>query len=265
MSAVLAKYGLVEAEFHTAWVLRKYFEQSKISGFEGMTYAQRRVAVGKERTAQLIALQRSQSSKAYRQAKKNYKHTEPYIHLSYAERVQLARDVADKIASWDFARIFAECIDKVYFDPSSKRSISEQALEQVASRFDYYLNHIPKTGGQKNLGLLIHDNNQTVAEKHTKLVREFHRDGTLWRDATNIIDTPLFVDSSLTRMVQVADLCSYAFRRYVENGERDLFERIYVRADRMKAGGNVVGVRHFAERTICKCIICETHGPKKVA
>jgi len=33
VSAILARYALADHEFHTAWVLRKYIEQSKIPNF----------------------------------------------------------------------------------------------------------------------------------------------------------------------------------------------------------------------------------------
>ena len=86
--------------------------------------------------------------------------------------------------------------------------------------------------GQRNYGLLVHDNNETVERKHTLLMRNFHAKGTLWINIERIIETPMFVDSQLTSMVQIADLCSYTLRRYVENGEARLFDIIYKRADR---------------------------------
>jgi len=57
-------------------------------------------------------------------------------------------------------------------------------------------------------------------------------------------------------MVQIADLCAYSLRRYLENGEEDLFDHIFKRADRK--GNKVVGIRHFASRT-CSCKICAAH------
>jgi hypothetical protein len=92
------------------------------------------------------------------------------------------------------------------------------------------------------------------------LMRQFHSTGTLWTQIKSIIDTPLFVNSSLTSMVQMADLCAYALRRYFENGEAELFKRVFPRADRVK--GTVVGVRHFSQR--CSCAVCAAHS-KKVA
>jgi hypothetical protein len=107
-------------------------------------------------------------------------------------------------------------------------------------------------------GLLIHDNNQTVADKHTKLMKSFLRNGTFWTRIESIIETPLFVDSQLTSMVQVADLCAYALRRYLENHEAELFRQIFTRADRR--GNIAVGVRHFTSAA-CSCEICYAHRP----
>jgi Protein of unknown function (DUF3800) len=257
VTAVLQRYGLADKEMHTAWILRAYLEQSRIPGFAKFDWAQRRAAVFQKRTTQLLALQKAQNSKAYKQAKKNYRHTEPYIHLTHDERVRLVREVADVVGGWGFARIFAECIDKSHFNPvKTTRPVAEQALEQVVSRFDRYLQNTAEDR-EKNYGLLVHDNNPTVAQRHSELVREFHRAGTLWTNVTSIIETPMFVESSLTRMIQVADLCAYALRRYCENQEGDLFTRIYPRADRI-SGGTVVGVRHFSTHS-CACEICKNH------
>ncbi|PBB27266.1 MULTISPECIES: DUF3800 domain-containing protein [unclassified Mesorhizobium] len=258
ISLVLSKYGLEHEEVHTAWMIRKYLEQAKIPNFDGMDWATRRASVGRERTKHLLHLQKIQNAKAYRQARKNYRHTEAYIHLTLDERLETLGQIADTIASWGNARLFAECIDKTHFDPTRTggRAIDEQALEQVVSRFQQYLSIAAKTGVSQPLGLLVHDNNESVAKKHTEMMRQFHSKGTLWTAIDNIIETPLFVDSSLTRMVQIADLCSYALRRYVENGETGLFRKIFTRADRAK--GKTVGVRHFAGYS-CQCEICAAH------
>jgi len=56
--------------------------------------------------------------------------------------------------------------------------------------------------------------------------------------------------------VQIADLCGYSIRRYLEQGEEELFNIIFKRADKKR--GIAVGVRHYSEPT-CKCIICSAH------
>jgi hypothetical protein len=254
---VMSHYGLGDQEFHTAWILRKYLEQSRIQNFVNMDRATRRGAVQRVRTAHLLRLQQLQQSSAYKQARKNYRHTEPYIHLTYAERISLVREVADIVSGWGFARLFAECIDKVHFDPvRTGRSVEEQAFEQVVTRFHRYLANTQVVGAPRNYGLLVHDNNQSVAKKHTDLMRHFHQQGTLWSAIDRIIETPMFVDSKLTRMVQIADLCAYSLRRFVENGDSELFRRIFLRADRV--GVTAVGVRHYAVLS-CVCEICVAH------
>lgn len=254
--ALKAKYDLSEAEIHTGWIIKGYIEQNKILNFESLNYDQRRYEVKKYRTARILKIQKEGNTKKHKQTKKSYLKTNDYVHLTFDERKRFIKELANCIAKWGFARLFAECIDKIYFDPArSGRSVDEQALEQIVSRFEQYLESISNEGSQR-YGLLIHDNNETVNNKHTLLMKQFHKSGTLWTHIKHIIETPLFVDSGLTSMVQIADLCSYAIRRYLENGEEELFDLIFTRADRKH--GISVGVRHFTENS-CSCKICNEH------
>ncbi len=257
ISALLKSYGLDGAEFHTAWILRKYLEQTQIPGFDIMDWAARRSAVQQARTKELLRLQKH-SSPGYKQVKKTYAQTAAYIHLTLIERRRLVSALGDLVASWQNARLFAECIDKTHFDPTkTKRSVGEQAFEQLVSRFEQFLVNSGRTG-KTSYGLLVHDNNEAVAKKHTELMRHFHLNGTLWTQIKQIIDTPLFVNSSLTSMVQIADLCAYGLRRYFENGETDLLSKVLVRADRINK--TLVGVRHFAESK-CPCVVWRVAQP----
>ena len=256
---IMSKYGLGGKELHTAWLLRKYFEQSKIANFKELDWNTRRSATSKARVVNLLAAQKANNTKAYKQIKKSYSNTTDYIHLTFDERRQMVLDVAVAVSGWTSARLFAECIDKTHFDPStSARSLDEQAFEQIVSRFEQYLKNTDTKNDPSNYGLIVHDNNATVARKHTELMRHFHSKGTLWTGIKRIIETPLFVDSKLTGMVQIADLCSYALRRYLENQESELFDLIFTRAD--KVGKKVLGIRHFTGWK-CTCKICAVHRP----
>ena len=251
------RYDLGNTEIHTAWLLRKYLEQSRINNFNNLSRAQRQSEVRKFRTRHLLQLQKANNSRTYRQTRKNYAKTDAYIHLTLQERQNFVSEIAGCVSNWGFARLFAECIDKIHFDPlRTPSSVDEQAFEQVISRFEKYLQNTDDTNDQRNYGLIVHDNNETVERKHTLLMRRFHQKGTLWINVQRIIETPLFVDSGLTSMVQIADLCSYSLRRFLENSETALFEKIYARADRNQ--GRVVGVRHFTDQP-CQCTICTTH------
>ena len=90
------------------------------------------------------------------------------------------------------------------------------------------------------------------------MMRSFFQEGTRHlKNIDNVIETPLFVDSNLTSMVQIADLCAYALRRYIENGERNLFDRIFKRADRKN--NRLVGIRHFTDPN-CACLLCKNNS-----
>lgn len=260
---VKRRYALGSTEIHIAWILRPYREQLLIADFDKLDYIQRRSQVESLRKAELLRLQRVGNPQRYKQTKKTYEKTNGYIHLTYDERRKYILEIAHCISDWSFSRLFAECIDKIHFDPARSRppqTVDEQAFEQIISRFEQYLKIKGKGNPESQFGLLIHDNNQTVAKKHTDLMKQFYQKGTLWTTLENIIETPLFVDSQLTSMVQIADVCAYALRRYLENSEEELFKLVFTRADRKD--GRVVGVRHFT-KVGCSCKICDAH--KRVA
>lgn len=266
LGIIRQKYGLGSEEIHTAWLLRVYLEQTKIAGFDSLSRIDRRAKSEAYRHSDLLRIQRLRKSKEqYRQMKKNYRLTNPYIHLTFAERKALVLEIAKCVSQWGFARLYAECIDKVNYaalnakkPPAEQRTIDEQAFEQVISRFENHL-RIISTKGTHAYALLIHDNNVTVCKRHTALMKKFHSAGTLWTNVKHIVETPLFVNSELTGMVQIVDLCAYALRRYLENGDEELFDLIFKRADRKdnweKTAHKVVGVRHYSSPG-CKCKIC---------
>lgn len=65
-------------------------------------------------------------------------------------------------------------------------------------------------------------------------------------------------NSQLTSMVQIADLCTYATRRFFEKGDAPLFDKIYPRFDRNR--GVLVGLRHYTGAQVCTCRVCLDHG-----
>jgi hypothetical protein len=259
IQSIKKKYQLENAEIHTGWILRNYTEQNKIPDFERLPPQMRGYEVDTLRKKDLLRLQKGRNPKAYKQTKKNYQQTAAYIHLTFQQRKDFIKEIAQEIGSWRFSRLFAECIDKIFFNPKrSALSTDEQSFEQLVSRFEKYLRCAPKSPpDRKNYGLLVHDNNDTIAKKHTQMMKQFHKYGTLWTTIDNIIETPMFVNSELTSMIQLSDVCAYSIRRYLENDEDELFDEIFKRAD--TRGKTVVGVRHFS-RQDCKCKICKAHN-----
>ncbi len=265
VNVIKARHGLAGVEIHTGYIARRFPAQEHIGNFEQMDSIQRRAAMQQERKNSLVKAAALKTNDRLKAVKKLYAKSAAYIHLTHAQRTELLQELADEIGSWNDTRLFAEAVEKAAMPPGA--DIFEKAFEQAVTRFHTFL--VKWEGGRlsqggsvsatsvDNFGLLIQDNNQTVAKNITDLMRRFHVQGTLWAKVERIIETPLFVDSSLTSMVQMADLCAYATRRFFENGEEDLFDRIFARFDR--AGGKIVGIRHYVGAKNCKCKVCASH------
>lgn len=259
VSDILQGYEMRGAEAHAGWIARRYTEQERIAGFEGMDYAARRAAVAAERQTWLIRTAALKDKKTLEILKKNLRKTEPYVHLTRKEREQLLRDLANLVGTWHDARLFCDATDKASYSGKTPPTMPlyDSAFMQLVARFEAFLMHKGDRDNKALIGMLVHDNNQTVALRLTNMMRRFHAGGTEWRQIPHIVETPLFVDSSLTAMVQIADLCAYATRRFFEHNNTDLFDRIYKRFDR--TGTRVVGIRHYRHETPCACRVCKDH------
>ena len=246
-----ATYDLRDAEIHTAWMHRRYSEQESIADFDALSRPERRSATElavKRRAGGVGILGSANKVKAYRRESRAIA---PYLHLTRAERIACLEELAREIASRRDVRIFADAISKPDFKTGHSTPY-EMAFEQVLTRFQAYLEVSGSTG------IVVHDNNATAAPRLTKLARKYHASGTFYRKITNIVETPLFVDSSLTSMIQIADLCAFSLRRLLENGEDGLWNIVETCADRQ--GNTCVGVRHYTGRRSCNCRICRAHG-----
>lgn len=188
IDGIKKKYGFENEEVHTAWMLREYPEQKTIPNFEQQDFEARKRLVLAVRTQNLA---RHRDIRAQRDLIKQYRLTEPYMHLTRAERRTCIEELADLIGSWSDALIFAEAQQKLSL-PNGCGDF-EEAFEQVVTRFNTCLKNLGSIHG-----LLIQDNNETMAKKLTRQMRKFHSEGTTWtKDIEFVVETPLFVDSAL--------------------------------------------------------------------
>ena len=259
LATIKRRYGLEGQEVHTGWMARRYLEQERIPDFERLGTADRRTSVQRARDEFLVRKAALRGPAAVESDRKTFRKEAPYIHLTLLERRELLRDVLRAVRGWDDCRLFAECTDKTTFARPPRTPPFEEAFTQVVTRFHRYLaGEMPPEHG-----LLVQDKNETVSKRLTDMMQSFHRAGNRWiREFALIIETPLFVDSALTSMVQVADVCAYATRRFCEKRETDLFDLIYPKFAR--AGARVVGIRHYTNRDEvsgrrCSCRICVEH------
>jgi hypothetical protein len=249
-------FGLKGVEIHTAWMTRRYTEQESVAGFEALGRKERREAAEQaiKRRAGIIGVSGSrQKNRAYRVESKKIR---PYLHLTRDERVACLESIAKEVAQWGHVRLFADAISKKDF-VDGKFSPYELAFEQIVTRYQTFL---VKQGQQ---GIIVSDNNDTAAPRLTALSRTFHEEGTLYRDIPNVVETPLFVNSALTSMIQVADLCAFALRRLLENGEDRLWGIIEPRVEMFN--DVMVGVRHYTGKRACSCRICVAHKRRSAA
>ncbi len=203
------KYDIGNAEIHTAWILRKYIEQIRITNFKELSYSERRVAFLKEQDSNLRVWTINKTQKQINSKKKHYRMIFPYIHLTLEERREMIVDIATIVGGWTECRLFCDAIKKEKYRPGISRhdDMYEEAFEQIVTRLETFLkkispHHKPR---QKHHALLIADNHKEKDKKLTALMRDFYSDGTFWRNVNHIVETPLFVDSKLTSLVQVAD------------------------------------------------------------
>jgi len=257
ITPIKRSYELQDKEIHTGWMLRRYLEQERIPGFENLDYYERRKQVDLERKATLLHISALGNKKKLQSYKKLFKKTHAYRHLTYDQRKNCLNEMADLIGSWRDSRLFAEATDRNNYNLQD--AIYENAFSQVISRFDSFLRNFSRPLEAEYHGLVIHDQNKAVALQLTTLMKKFHIRGTIWTSYTRIIETPLFVDSELTEMVQLADVCAYATRRFFENNETELFDKFYGRFDRIP-NGPLVGIRHYTGLVNCHCKVCNEHG-----
>lgn len=248
------RFGLERAEVHTGWLARRYPEQESIRDFETRSEAERRRAVQEARDALLIRKAATRGVRSVEEDRKNFRKTAPYIHLTLQERREFLRQLADALGGWQDCHLFAEATDKTAFGGVPPQTPPfEEGFTQVVTRFHRFLEQLQPP----EYGLLVEDHNETMARRLTDLMRRFHAQGTRWTPLPLIVETPLFVDSGLTSLVQMADLCAYAIRRYCEKAETDLFDRVLPRFH--TSGGRLVGIRHYTAQRRCACAICRRH------
>lgn len=240
-------------------MMRRILEQEAIPNFSTLSRDDRREEALKKRKSHLLTLAAHGTKRSLAETQKNYRKTFAYLHLTLAERRDILRQVADAIGGWNDARIFAEAVDKkhVFSKGDPLTPPFEYAFTEVVQRFEYFLKNRGNSISSLLSGILIQDNNETVAKRLTAMMRRFHKHGTRWTTIDHIVETPLFVDSHLTSMVQMADVCGYATRRFFENKETELFNRIYSRFDRSIRG--MVGIKHYTAPG-CSCRVCADHA-----
>jgi hypothetical protein len=179
--------------------------------------------------------------------------SEPWRSMSRTEAQGVIKAVLRVLGdAYASARAFACAVHKASY-PS--RDPVEMAFEDLCSRFDLYLNRL-RAEGDRQRGLLILDESAHETSLQT-MARDFRVLGTRWGVLHNLAETPLFVDSRASRLVQLADHIAYAvFRRYNAH-DAQYFDIIASQFD--ARDGVLHGLAHkLVADAPCMCLACST-------
>ena len=166
---------------------------------------------------------------------------------------------ADRLAAYETAlgylrdsyetRLFGAAVNKAAISPNDPM---EYAFEQMANRFDRYLERKHREGNNQR-GLIILDESSYETSLQS-LALEFRSEGHRWGQLHGLCDVPLFVNSKATRMIQYADLVAYALGKYYLKSDDTYFNLISSKFD--NEGGVLHGLTHYAPEGPCGCFAC---------
>lgn len=153
-----------------------------------------------------------------------------------ADRIQAIKDCLHILTSSHASlRVFAGVVRKSKVAPKDP---VEFVFEQLASRFDYFLRRLYKTG-DVHRGIIIFDKS-TYESTIQNLATDFRKVGHSWDILRNLAEVPLFIDSRASRLIQLADIVAYSVFRNYEHRDKQFFEIFAERLD--KFGGAIHGL-----------------------
>jgi hypothetical protein len=250
-------------------------EQDEIPNFAALDRLSRRNAILSRRKSKLDSiaadptLKRDERDKKLYERRRKYRQTDPFIHLTRAERSQLLEEALDLVGSHDGIRLFGEVVDKAWLHAASgETNALKSAFSQIVSRFDAFLTRFNDDTSTTCNGLIIMDREPTYEAYISDMFADFRATGHPYGQLKHVIDTPFFIDSKAAAAIQIVDICAFAVRRYVGKENRDgspeeqNFRRIFHRFDR--AGPKLHGLRHYCQRGTCGCLICKERGHDSV-
>ncbi len=105
-------------------------------------------------------------------------------------------------------------------------NVSETLFAQITSRFSMYLNRNNKKCGKYEKGLAIFDKSKKE-DKYQNLSMDYQTLGNQWNYVLKTFaEVPVFLNSEMSRSIQVADLIAYSLFRYYEHNDDSYYSII---------------------------------------
>ena len=116
-------------------------------------------------------------------------------------------------------KAFGVVVDKQTVAPADP---VERAFEEICNRFNLFLSRLQSRSDEPQRGLVVMDKSH-YEETLQGLASRFREQGTRWGTLRNMAEVPMFVDSTASRLIQLADLLAWAiWRRYEYSDARYL-------------------------------------------
>lgn len=134
------------------------------------------------------------------------------------------------------------------------------AYEQIVTRFNKYLSRAYQANRRrfkshvtKHRGLVVFDDSRYEQDLQG-LAAQYRVNGTKYGKLPFLAEVPLFSNSEASRLIQLADMVSYALWRKFEKSDGKLLALFASSFDRAK--GRTHGLYHFTSDTGCDCPSC---------
>ncbi|MEN0652584.1 MULTISPECIES: DUF3800 domain-containing protein [Hyphobacterium] len=172
------------------------------------------------------------------------------------EKIQLALDLLARPTP--AVRLFAVAVNKEAVSP---RDPIELAFEEICNRFNLFLQRNNNRKRTNERGLIVMDKSKHERPLQS-LARHFRVNGATWGQFRNLAEVPLFVDSTSTRLVQLADLVAWATWRKFEHQDGRFFDKLIPRFD--ADGGVIHGLYHAKGNGAldCYCPACHSRATR---
>lgn len=132
------------------------------------------------------------------------------------------------------------------------------AFEELCNRFNLFLRRNYRKNNERQRGLIIMDETKHEGALQS-LAREFRVNGTRWGKLRNLSEVPLFANSKVSRLLQLADLVAYATWRRYEHKDGRFFDALLCKFD--QEGRILHGLVHrTSNRKACYCPACQSRG-----
>ena len=124
-------------------------------------------------------------------------------------------------------------------------AVTEYSWMFVTERFEHFLAQKPE--GTNNGLLFIDTSQKNPQEEIRKAVRKAIKDGGLWKGIDHVIEQPIFVESHMYNLIQLADMIAYVILKHYKGDPKfkEFFEMLKSKMYRVDGNLDGFGLKEF--------------------